>query len=239
MLTNVSLYWLTGTAGSSARYYKEGTDRAWGEPEPPSPSETVTLTDEVDVSRGDMLVRPDRPPHVSSQIEAMVVWMAEQPFVPGRTYTLKHTTRQVSAEVAAFRERLAAAGIEASVVAEVLELADEAAGDAARVQAVLRGQHVTDLLLAVTAPDARVLGRGGPTSPGFLPGPAGPPSACCCPPSPARSSAGRCSSTTAPTCAPGTAAAGGGAACWGRSRPASGWTTRSCSGWPGPPWTPT
>jgi chromosome segregation protein len=41
----------------------------------------------------------------------------------------------VPAEVAAFRERLAAAGIEASVVAEVLELADEAAGDAARVRA--------------------------------------------------------------------------------------------------------
>src|SRR5262249_29567810 len=36
-------------------------------------------------------------------IEAMVVWMAEQPLVSGRTYTLKHTTRQVSAEVAAFR----------------------------------------------------------------------------------------------------------------------------------------
>lgn len=64
---------------------------------------TVTLADEVDVSRGDMLVRPDNPPHVSSQIEAMVVWMAEQPFVPGRTYTLKHTTRQVAAEVASFR----------------------------------------------------------------------------------------------------------------------------------------
>src|SRR4051812_39114578 len=64
---------------------------------------TVTLTDEVDVSRGDMLVHPDNPPHVSSQIEAMVVWMAEQPLVPGRTYTLKQTTRQAAAEVAAFR----------------------------------------------------------------------------------------------------------------------------------------
>jgi bifunctional enzyme CysN/CysC len=64
---------------------------------------TVTLTDEVDVSRGDMLVRPDGPPHVSSEVEAMVVWMAEQPLTAGRSYTLKHTTRQVSAEVAAFR----------------------------------------------------------------------------------------------------------------------------------------
>ena len=64
---------------------------------------TLTLTDEVDVSRGDMLVRPDNPPHVSREIEAMVVWMAEQPFVPGRPYTLKQTTRQVTAEVASFR----------------------------------------------------------------------------------------------------------------------------------------
>jgi bifunctional enzyme CysN/CysC len=64
---------------------------------------TVTLTDEVDVSRGDMLVPPDNPPYVSSEIEAMVVWMAEQPFVPGRPYTLKQTTRRVAAEVASFR----------------------------------------------------------------------------------------------------------------------------------------
>jgi len=64
---------------------------------------TLTLADEVDVSRGDMLVLPDNVPHVSSQIEAMVVWMAEQPLVPGKMYTLKHATRQVSAEVAGFR----------------------------------------------------------------------------------------------------------------------------------------
>ncbi len=64
---------------------------------------TLTLTDEVDVSRGDMLVLPDNPPHVSSEIEAMVVWMAEQPFVPGRPFTLKQTTQQVTAEVASFR----------------------------------------------------------------------------------------------------------------------------------------
>ncbi len=66
-------------------------------------SVTIRLEHEVDVSRGDMLVHPDSPPHVSSQIEAMVVWMAEQPLVPGRTYTLKQTTRQVAAEVAALR----------------------------------------------------------------------------------------------------------------------------------------
>ena len=45
-----------------------------------------------------------------------------------------------------------------------------ATGDARRVRAVLRRQGATDLLLAVTDPDARVLGRAGHTAPGFLPG---------------------------------------------------------------------
>jgi bifunctional enzyme CysN/CysC len=63
----------------------------------------VTLEDQIDVSRGDMLVTPESPPHVSSQIEAMVVWMAEQPFVAGRSYWIKQTTRLVAGEIAAFR----------------------------------------------------------------------------------------------------------------------------------------
>ena len=64
---------------------------------------TVTLEDEIDVSRGDMLVHPRDLPHVSSQVEAMVVWMAERPFVPGRTYWIKQTTRMVSGEIAELR----------------------------------------------------------------------------------------------------------------------------------------
>jgi bifunctional enzyme CysN/CysC len=62
---------------------------------------TVTLEDEIDVSRGDVLVRPDQQPTVSSEVEAMVVWMAEKPFTPGRSYWLKQTTRTVSGEIAA------------------------------------------------------------------------------------------------------------------------------------------
>jgi bifunctional enzyme CysN/CysC len=64
---------------------------------------TLTLEDEIDVSRGDMLVRPGNEPHVSAQVEAMVVWMAERPFVPGRTYWIKQTTRTVAGEIADFR----------------------------------------------------------------------------------------------------------------------------------------
>ena len=69
---------------------------------------TVTLADEIDVSRGDMLVRPDNLPHVDrSQIEAMVVWMAEQPLVPGRQYTwIKHAGSLVTAAVSSLRYRI-------------------------------------------------------------------------------------------------------------------------------------
>jgi len=61
---------------------------------------TLTLSDEVDCSRGDMLVRPDQLPLQGDEVEAMVVWMADKPFVPGRSYLLKQTTRVVPAELA-------------------------------------------------------------------------------------------------------------------------------------------
>src|SRR5688572_17039429 len=64
---------------------------------------TVTLADEIDVSRGDVLVHADGQPHVSATVEAMVVWMGEKPFVPGRSYWIKHTTRTVSGEIAELR----------------------------------------------------------------------------------------------------------------------------------------
>ncbi len=60
---------------------------------------TVTLEDEIDVSRGDMLVHPADQPHVSAHAEAMLVWMAEKPLLPGRPYWLKQTTRTVAGEV--------------------------------------------------------------------------------------------------------------------------------------------
>ncbi|MDA8279762.1 MAG: sulfate adenylyltransferase subunit CysN [Actinomycetota bacterium] len=62
-------------------------------------SVTVTLADEVDVSRGDVLCAADRPAAVTDQIEAHVVWMAEQPMLPGRRYLLKLGTRTVNATV--------------------------------------------------------------------------------------------------------------------------------------------
>jgi sulfate adenylyltransferase large subunit len=63
-------------------------------------SVTVELLDEIDLSRGEMLVAEDQsPPQVSTAFRAMVVWMHEQPLVAGRTYLAKHTTRTVRATV--------------------------------------------------------------------------------------------------------------------------------------------
>ena len=60
-------------------------------------SVTLTLEDEVDVSRGDMLVTGEA--HVGTRFTADLVWMDERPLDPARVYLLKHTTRTVSAEV--------------------------------------------------------------------------------------------------------------------------------------------
>jgi len=61
-------------------------------------SVTLTLDDEIDVSRGDLLAI-EHPPHTGSRFEAEVVWMDERPLDPARVYLLKHTTRTVTAEV--------------------------------------------------------------------------------------------------------------------------------------------
>lgn len=67
---------------------------------------TLTLADEVDASRGDMLVRPDNQPRVGRTFEAMVVWMAEEPMKPGDSYVIKHTTRTTPGRIADLRYRV-------------------------------------------------------------------------------------------------------------------------------------
>ena len=62
-------------------------------------SVTLRLDDEIDISRGDLLVHPDNLPEVTRAFEAMVVWMSEEPLDPARTYVIKHTTRYVRVAV--------------------------------------------------------------------------------------------------------------------------------------------
>jgi len=56
-------------------------------------SVTVHLADDVDLSRGDMLCRPNNQPTVGQDLDAMVCWMADKPLAPKGRYALKHTTR--------------------------------------------------------------------------------------------------------------------------------------------------
>lgn len=65
----------------------------------PPLSVTVTLEDEIDISRGDMLVHRHNLPRNERRFEAMVVWMSDTPLDPTRQYLIKHTTRTVKATV--------------------------------------------------------------------------------------------------------------------------------------------
>ena len=63
-------------------------------------SVTITLEDEIDCSRGDVLATADAPPEVADQFESTLVWMDDEPLVAGRGYWLKLGTQMVSATVA-------------------------------------------------------------------------------------------------------------------------------------------
>jgi bifunctional enzyme CysN/CysC len=75
-----------------------GPDGELSEAYPPM-SIAVSLEDEVDVSRGDMISRPNNQPTVTQDIDAMICWMDSTPMPVGAKYTLKHTTRSVRALV--------------------------------------------------------------------------------------------------------------------------------------------
>ena len=64
-------------------------------------SVTVTLVDEVDCSRGDVIAAASAPPQVADQFEATIVWMAEDEMLPGRSYWLKLGTQTVTATIQA------------------------------------------------------------------------------------------------------------------------------------------
>jgi bifunctional enzyme CysN/CysC len=61
---------------------------------------TLTLADEIDCSRGDVLAGADDPPEVADQFEATIIWMGEEPMLPGRPYWLKIGAKLVSAQIA-------------------------------------------------------------------------------------------------------------------------------------------
>ena len=72
----------------------------------PPQSVTLCLEDELDISRGDMLVAAEAPPAASNRLEATVVWMNQKPLRTDWPYLVKHTTQQVRGVVRAIRHRV-------------------------------------------------------------------------------------------------------------------------------------
>jgi sulfate adenylyltransferase large subunit len=66
----------------------------------------LTLEDELDISRGEMLAAAHEPPAVAASFSAALVWMDAQPLDPARTYLLKHTSQTVKARVNTIRHRV-------------------------------------------------------------------------------------------------------------------------------------
>ncbi len=67
---------------------------------------TLTLADEIDVSRGDLIVAAGDPPAVADQFAAHLLWMSDAPLLPGRPYWLKIGTRTVAASVSEIKHRV-------------------------------------------------------------------------------------------------------------------------------------
>ena len=68
---------------------------------------SISLADDIDISRGDMLARPQNQPEATGEFDAMVCWMADDKALePGRDYVIKHTTRTTRARVTGLDYRL-------------------------------------------------------------------------------------------------------------------------------------
>jgi len=67
---------------------------------------TLTLADEIDIARGDLLSRPDNRPEVADQFTAHILWMSAKPMLPGRSYLLKISGRTTPASVTELKHRL-------------------------------------------------------------------------------------------------------------------------------------
>lgn len=67
---------------------------------------TVTLADEIDISRGDVLAASDNRPEVSDQFAAHVLWMSEEELLPGRQYLIKVGARQIPATVTELKHKV-------------------------------------------------------------------------------------------------------------------------------------
>jgi sulfate adenylyltransferase subunit 1 (EFTu-like GTPase family) len=85
---------------------------------------TLRLKDDLDVSRGEIICRPQAVPTVARELEAAVCWMSERPLRAGDRLLIKHATRTVPAIVAELRDRVDVETLGLDVEVAQLELND-------------------------------------------------------------------------------------------------------------------
>ena len=72
----------------------------------PTMSVALRFADDIDVSRGDMIVEPEDQPTVTRELDAMICWMADEPLAERSRYTIKHTTARARAIVDEIQHRI-------------------------------------------------------------------------------------------------------------------------------------
>ena len=96
---------------------------------------TLTLDDQVDISRGDVLAAPDAAPEVTDQFAAHIVWMHDEPLLPERSYMLKMANQSVPAVVTELKHKVNVNTLE-QLAAKTLELNEIGFGNIALDRAV-------------------------------------------------------------------------------------------------------
>ncbi|SDK15687.1 sulfate adenylyltransferase subunit 1 [Methylophilus rhizosphaerae] len=82
-------------------------------------SVTILLEDEIDTSRGDMIVKTAEAPEAVKQIEAHVCWLSETPLSPARTYIVRHTTRESKAKIGTIQYKVDVNTLEQQATADL------------------------------------------------------------------------------------------------------------------------
>ena len=115
---------------------------------------TLTFTQEVDISRGDVLAAPDAPTAVADQFSAHLVWMSEQPMLPGRSYLLRTGTVLVPAQVTELKHKINMDALE-HVAAKHLDLNEIAVCNLALDRAIAFEPYAESRDLSGFHPDRR------------------------------------------------------------------------------------
>ncbi|NLF16242.1 MAG: sulfate adenylyltransferase subunit CysN [Lentisphaerae bacterium] len=110
----------------------------------PPQAVTVTLADEIDLSRGDMLVHPNNTPRLETEVEAMLVWLGDAPASVGAAFLVKHTTQVVPGVLAEVRYRVDVNTMRRLPAAPDGELPSLGLNDIARIQLRLHRPLMVD-----------------------------------------------------------------------------------------------